>query len=279
MGDVRARQRYEWSAASQGWAAADEDFAEPSPVTQALIELGKISAGNSVLDVACGTGDPAFAIARVVGRGGRVVGLDITPSMIAAADALARTRRAENVEFRAIADERSIGVAAGTFDAVTCRYGLMYMPDPVAAARTWRHAIRPGGRIAVSTWASLPFVNFVLSIVARHASVPDRVLGRPGIFALSTPALLSDVLRSAGYTSVEVRTLNVPSFEELPAEAWWDMMARTAGPLVTVLKALPPSTYAQVRRDGIRALEERHPGGAVAERGDALLAAGTNENG
>lgn len=274
MDDARIRQREEWSAAAKGWAAAEEDLSEDSPVTQRLIELANITTGNSVLDMACGSGDPAFAIARVVGPRGRVVGLDITPDMVAAAAALARDLGIANVEFRTIDDELSTGVESGVFDAVTCRFGLMYMPDPQAAARAWRDALRPGGRVAVSTWASLPLVDFVLGIVSRNASIARRD-ARENIFALSTEAALVDVLRVAGYTNVEVAALSVPSFEELPAAQWWDMMARTAGPLVTVLNELPPATYAKVRRDGIDALRERHPSGIVRERGDALLAAGT----
>ncbi|MBV8343765.1 MAG: class I SAM-dependent methyltransferase [Candidatus Eremiobacteraeota bacterium] len=232
-----------------------------------------------MLDMACGSGDPAFAIARVVGARGRVVGLDITPEMIAGAGALARQLGVANVEFHTVHDELAIDPEAGSFDAVTCRFGLMYMPDPRAAARAWRRALRPGGRIAVSTWAALPLVDFVLDIVARHAPVPSFNPRVPGIFALSTPTTLTGVLRDAGYTDVEVRELNVPSFEGLPPEQWWDMMARTAGPLVTVLNALPQATYAEVRRDGIQALQKRYPSGTVAERGDAILAGGCNPDG
>ncbi|MFZ0030690.1 MAG: methyltransferase domain-containing protein [Candidatus Cybelea sp.] len=277
MDDIRARQREEWSAAAKGWAAGGEDFSEISLVTQQLIELANITAGNAVLDVACGSGDPAFAIAKVVGPRGRVVGLDITPDMIGGATALARHFSITNVEFRTINNELATNTASDLFDAVTCRFGLMYMPDPRAATRAWRGALRSGGRIAVSTWASLPLIGFVLDLVARHAPVPVLNPEGPGIFALSTPAILADVLQAAGYTNIDVRTLNVPSFAELPPEEWWDMMACTAGPLVTVLNALPPETYAKVRQDGIRALRERHPSGIVMERGDALLAAGTNE--
>ncbi|MFY9666049.1 MAG: methyltransferase domain-containing protein [Candidatus Cybelea sp.] len=277
MDDVRARQREEWSAAAEGWAAGEEDLSETSAVTQRLIELASITAGSSVLDVACGSGDPALAIAKVVGPRGRVVGLDITPDMIGSANAIARDFGITNVEFRTIDSELSIGTESELFDAVTCRFGLMYMPDPVAAAGAWRGSLRSAGRVAVSTWSSLPLIDFVLDVVGRHAPVPVSNPEGPGIFALSTPAILADVLRAAGYTKIEVRALNVPSFAELPSEEWWDMMARTAGPLVTVLNALPPATYAEVRQDGLRALRERHPSGIVMERGDALIAAGTNE--
>jgi SAM-dependent methyltransferase len=278
MDDVRARQRDEWGAAAKGWAAGQEDLSETSPVTRQLIELANITAGNSVLDEACGSGDPAFAIAKVVGPRGRVIGLDISPDMIGCAIALARNFGITNVEFRTMNSELLAETPSELFDAVTCRFGLMYMPDPRAATRAWRGLLRSGGRIAVSTWASLPLIGFVLDIVARHAPVPVSNPEDPGIFALSTPAVVADVLRAAGYTNIGVRALNVPSFAELPPEAWWDMMARSAGPLVTVLNALPAAIYAKVRLDGVRALRERHPSGIVVERGDALLAVGTNEH-
>ena len=279
--DVRARARDEWHAAAQGWIADREALFEASPVTQRLIDMARISAGHRVLDIACGSGDPAFPIARVVGERGHVLGLDITSAMIDGARELARELGVRNVAFRAIHDELAVRdelavVEADDFDAVTCRYGLMYMPDPTAAARAWRRVLRPGGRIAVATWASLPLFDFVLGIVARHANVPQRDPAGPGIFALSNTAVLENVVRSAGYIDAEIVRLRTPSFEALPPQEWWDMMARSAGPLVSILASLPEATRSAVRADGIRALCERHPSGIVAEYGDALIATGVN---
>jgi SAM-dependent methyltransferase len=275
--DVRAEQRREWSAAAAGWAEDWKAIADTvSPATQRLIEVARIGEGDAVVDVACGTGDPAFAIARLVGESGSVVGLDVTRAMIDRADAIARELGVRNVEFRAIDDECELGVERGAFDAITCRYGLMYMPDPQAAARAWRAALRPGGRIAVCTWASLPLMPFVLGVAARHAPVPSLDPEAPGVLALSNKEKLRAVFPAGGYEDISVESLRTPVFEELPAEQWWDLMVRSAGPLVIFLASLSEATREAIRADGLRALRERHPSGVVAEFGDALVASAVN---
>jgi SAM-dependent methyltransferase len=275
--DVRERQRVEWSAAAAGWAEDREAISvTASPVTRRLIELAGIRKGDAVVDIACGTGDPAFAIARAVGESGRVVGLDLTPAMVERAGAIASEFGVGNVEFRAVDDELSLGVERGAFDAITCRYGLMYMPDPPAATRAWRPALRSGGRIAVSTWASLPLLPFVLGVAARHALVPSLDPEKPGVLALSTTAKLRAALVAGGYTDVRVELLRTPAFEELPPEQWWDLVVRSAGPLVMFFKSLSQETRAAIREDGLHSLRARHPSGVVAEFGDALLASGVN---
>jgi SAM-dependent methyltransferase len=274
---VRERQRAEWSAAAAGWAEDRKAIADTvSPVTLRLLEMTGIREGDAVVDVACGTGDPAFAISRLVGERGRVVGLDVTRAMIDRAAAIARELGVRNVEFRAIDDECRLGVEPGAFDAITCRHGLMYMPNPQAAARAWRGALRSGGRIAVSTWASLPLMPFVLEVAARHAPIPSLDPESPGVLALSNPEKLRAVFAAAGYADISVETLRTPVFEELPHEQWWDLMARSAGPLVIFLASLSETTRQAIRADGLRALRERHPSGIVAEFGDALLANAAN---
>jgi SAM-dependent methyltransferase len=275
--DVRARQREEWTAAAKGWAEDRVAIGETaSPVTLRLIELARIRIGDAVLDMACGAGDPTFAIARLVGESGRVVGLDVTRTMIEHADAAARELGVRNVEFRTIDDECDPAVELGAFDAVTCRHGLMYMPSPIAATRAWRSALRAGGCIAVSTWASLPLLQFVLDVIGRHAPIPESDPVGPGVHALQSPQALTAVLQGGGYEQITVETLRTPVFEGLEPEQWWDLMARSAGPLVILLASLPEETRQAIRADGLLALRRRHPSGIVAEFGDALLASGVN---
>lgn len=274
--EVRDRQRADWNAAAEGWVADREVIFETTPITQRLIDMAHISQGFSVLDMASGSGDPAFAVARIVGPRGRVLALDIAAAMIAAGRSLLRELELDNVEFRTIEDECAPALDAGTFDAITCRFGLMFMADPSAAARAWRPALRRGGRIAVSTWESMPFADFVREIIARHAPVREAPSRAPGILAVSDPAQLGDVLRAAGFSDITVAKQRTAVFGEHPPEAWWDSMAQSAGPFVRLLGTLPDATRAAIRADGIRALYERHPSGVVVEYGDALVAAAVN---
>ena len=273
--EARAEQRAVWTSA-RGWIDGASIDDETSVVTDRLLAHARICDGDAVLDVACGAGDPAFAIARLVGPRGRVIAVDITPAMTDAARALARQAGLTNVEFRSIDSEMDLPVEGLVFDAVTARYGLMYMPDPAGAVRAWRATLRPGGRVAVSTWMSLPIIDFVLDTVREHATVREPRPNDPGIFALADAEVLARTLRAAGLRDVDVERVPTQSFEELPAHEWWDMMARTAGPLVRVLESLPKHTRDAIRADGIRALGLRHPNGIVAERGIALVASGVN---
>jgi SAM-dependent methyltransferase len=214
---ARLAQRTVWAAAARGWIEDREALlAGMTPVTARLIELAAIAPGQAVLDIASGSGDPAFSIASVVGPAGRVDGFDLVPEMVAGAQAIARARATENVTFRAVASELDIGGADITYDAITCRFGLMFMPDPAAALRTWRSSLRPGGRIALSTWAEFPVLRVVRDVVARRAPVPDVDPSAPGILALPTPDRLRAVLEQAGYEDVAVETLELPLFDDLP---------------------------------------------------------------
>jgi hypothetical protein len=95
------------------------------------------------------------------------------------------------------------------------------------------------------------------------------------VLALPSEDALGGVLRGAGYDDVAIERVDVLINEGAAPEAWWDFMARTAGPIVAILASLSDETRAAVRADGIRALEERHPSGRVAEGGTALVAAAT----
>ena len=275
--ETRDRQRAQWSAAAEGWLDDREDIRSATqPVTEALIAGARIRAGNAVLNVACGGGDPALPIAEVVGPGGRVVAVDIVPAMVDGARALAEESGLANLTFRTIDDECDPGVEPGTFDAVTCRFGLMFMADPVRAARAWRAALKPGGRIAVSTWETFAAIPFVLEIVGRHATLPPLDRDAPGIFAISSREKLTGILRDAGFTEIGIEGVRSTILGSAPPEVWWDVMTRSAGPIVMLMRSLPEATRDAIRTDGVRALHERHPSGIVEEVGDALVGAATN---
>ncbi len=275
--ETRERQRTQWSAAAEGWLGDLEDIRGAThPVTEALIAGTRVRAGDAVLDIACGGGDPALTIARIVGDRGRVVGVDIVAAMVDGARAAAQREGLHNVEFRTIDDECDPGVEPGSFDAVTCRFGLMFMADPVAAARAWRQALKAGGRVAVSTWEAFAAIPFVFEIAGRHATLPPFDPAAPGILAIPSRDKLAQILRDAGFADVSVDAVKTSVFGLATPENWWDVMARSAGPVVILMRSLPQATRDAIRADGIEALHERHPSGTVDEVGIALVASATN---
>jgi SAM-dependent methyltransferase len=277
---IREQQRAEWNSAAPGWRQrAAEMRGVPGPFVEEMLRLARIAPGHHVLDLASGLGDPAVHIARRVAPGGTVLGLDLTAAMVEGARAEAAEQGLGNVKFRQIASERELGVEAAVFDAATCRHGLMYMPDPAGALAAIRAALKPGGRVAVSTtgwpernvWLWLTF-----TIVRRHIALPPLDLDVPGPYALSSPEKLRALLEGAGFTEVEVEAQEYMTPESPSPNAWWEGVTTRTAPIMVALADASDATRQAIRADAIRTLTEMFPSGPIALSGIALLAGGTN---
>lgn len=118
--------------------------------SERMLDLAALAPGMRALDVATGRGEPAARAAARVAPGGHVVGIDANAEAIA----VGRTSAPANLELR-------VGDAAvpvdGPFDAVLCRWGLPFFPDPVAALRAMRGALAPDGRVVLAVWVTVPW--------------------------------------------------------------------------------------------------------------------------
>ncbi len=275
---VRHQQREEWSAAAPGWQTRRAEVSQPTiPITERLLAMAGITSGQRVLDLACGNGDPSFTIAKRVGPHGYVVGLDITEPMVRSAQAWAKEHGLTNVEYRVVSNELEPGVPDASFDAATCRHGLMYMPEPVATLRTLYQALKPGGRVAISTWGPperCPFFSLAMQIVMRHIELPSPDPGAPGPFALPTPEILTAILEAAGFTNVEVVAFETSVLEAESPAAYWDLLCEVAGPLVPLMASLPTEARQALRDDAIKTYGVLSQDGPVKLGGEYLVAAG-----
>ena len=127
---------------AEGW---DERFGADLPAYQQAVDLLALRAGDVVLDVGTGTGRALPALAGAVGPGGRVLGLDLTPDMLAAARKAGRDTLATLV----IADARRLPVADASADAVFAAGLVNHLPDPAAGLAELARVTRPGGRLAI----------------------------------------------------------------------------------------------------------------------------------
>src|SRR5690348_15047298 len=101
LDEIKKRQRAQWDASAPGWKKWERKFIHNlQPLTDMLIRNAGIKPGYSVLDLACGTGEPALSIAKIVGPSGRVVGVDIASAMINVAKERMAAQGLKNVTFQ-----------------------------------------------------------------------------------------------------------------------------------------------------------------------------------
>ncbi len=172
----------------------------------ALLARADLRPGQSLLDLACGTGIVARKAAPFVGTDGRVVALDLRPGMLAAARSLPQPQgaRIEWVE----GDAQATGLPDAAFDRVTCQAGLQFFPDRLLALKEARRLLRPGGLLAVMVWQDLERQGLLHAM----AEAEYRNLKPLGVswddfnqpFSLGDPDELTALLEQAGFDEVVV---------------------------------------------------------------------------
>jgi SAM-dependent methyltransferase len=198
----RRIQRYGWDLAAGSYESLWQ--AQLSPAQAALLELASLSQGESVLDIACGTGLVTFDAAAAVGPDGRIVGTDISGAMVDAARERASQRGASNVEFRRM-DAEELAFPDRSFDAVLCALGLMYVPRPEVAAQEMRRVVRPGGRVVAAVWGKRTACGWAPIFPITDAEVRSDVC--PLFFSLGEEEALPRLFADAGFERVEQRRI------------------------------------------------------------------------
>ena len=276
--DIKSLQHANWSAISAGWRKHDDLITNgTAPATERMLDVAGIGVGMRLLDLASGTGEPALTAARRVGPDGFVLATDLVEDMLAFAREKAARDSLGHVEFRCC-DAETLEVEESSFDALTCRWGIMFMPDPTVALARARAALRPGGRAAVATWSAPeknPFAALPLSVVQRHANVPAPPPDAPGIFAFADPERLKAVMEQAGFTEITVEEVHVPMMEVDSGAAYWQVMRDLAGPIVALIEQLPPETQTKVAEEIGEAAEALRDGDTVRVSGVSWVAGGT----
>jgi ubiquinone/menaquinone biosynthesis C-methylase UbiE len=170
------------------------------PFAEQLVARLAPNRGDSVIDVACGTGIVARVAREQLGPETRIVGVDVAPAMLAVARTVDTT-----IEWRQ-GNATSLPVGATEqFTVLTCHQGLQFMPDKPAAIREMRRVLAPGGRVAIATWCSLgdtPGVRELNAVVERHVGRIDD-----SRHSFGDANALKQLLVEAGFGDVHVGTL------------------------------------------------------------------------
>lgn len=274
MEDYR-RASYEiWQVMAAGWDRERSWMWEASrAVSENLLEaLGPLP-GQTILELAAGTGETGFAAARAIGPEGRVISTDFAPEMVAAARRESERLGLANVEHREMDAER-MELDDNSVDGVLCRWGYMLMADPAAALAETRRVLRDGGRLSLSVWGAAernPWASLPAKALMEHTGAPPPSPEAPGIFAMADPERVRSLLRDAGFGEPRLEEVEVSWRFERFAD-YWRYATEMAGGIAMVLQAMP-----EADREAVRSLVERSAGdfqvnGALELPGVALNA-------
>jgi len=198
----------------------------------ALLDVLSLSPGETVLDVACGTGVTTRRAKEKVGPEGQVDGLDINAAMLTSARELA-----DVLDIRWFdCDVTDTRLPPGHYDVVMSQHGYHYFPDKPAALREVRRLLAPGGRIAFSIWdGHSPYTDAVCAAVAQHISPDVAMKQRAQRETPSAEALVAQV-RDAGFSKVTVQRQEL--MIDVPAAAEFVPLHLASMPIASAFAAL-----------------------------------------
>jgi ubiquinone/menaquinone biosynthesis C-methylase UbiE len=190
-------QRYGWDRAASTYEQSWQRQLEPAQ--DLLMEMAALRSGETVLDIACGTGLVTFRAAGAVGPDGAVTGTDISDGMIEECTRIAQERGVRNATFRRMAAEQ-MDFPDASFDAVLCGLGMMYVVDFAQSIREMFRVTRPGGRAVSAVWGRRDRCGWseIFEIVQRR--VQSEVC--PLFFQLGTGDLQKILFEQAAFTGV-----------------------------------------------------------------------------
>lgn len=269
---IREQQRKSWNTFSPGWKKWDDLFMDfLKPMGDEIIRQINPESDELILDVAAGTGEPGLTIASMM-KNGHVVITDLAEDMLVIAEENAKQRGIKNIETVAC-DVCELPFGDNTFDAISCRFGFMFFPDMLLAAKEMTRVLKPGGRMATSVW-NVPEKNFwitaTMGTINKNMELPAPVPGAPGMFRCAKEGLMADIFMQAGLKNVSVT--EVPAKMNCgTADVYWNVMTEVAAPIVAALSNADEALKNKIKKEVIKNINEKYPGGNIKVDASALV--------
>lgn len=199
-----------WDEEAAGWIEHEDSYVRSVVDLWPLFLSGvELTADDRVLDLGCGTGAKTRTLAESVPQGS-VVGIDLSPVMVAHAQEGAARAGLTNIEFVA-GDAQVFPFDDYVFDVVISSFGSMFYVDPVAAFANVRGGLRPGARLALLTWRRMAENAWLVAFrnaLALGRDLPTPPSGAPGPFGLAEPEHVRRVLSDAGFANIALEPLD-----------------------------------------------------------------------
>lgn len=232
----------DWSRVAAGF---DLWLPQLAPVGETLLDALGARPGEHILDVACGTGEPALTLARR-NPDLRVTAVDAAGPMVEVAAAKAAREGLRNVTLRTLAAE-ALDFPDASFDRIVCRFGVMLFADPLAGARQCLRVLRPGGVFAFAVWGRPEMMrNCLWAYEAFLGRVPpERNAPLHQVTSLGSPALVKDLAARAGFAAVAVEAhefeIRFAAFDD-----YWSMV-ENSGVMAAQYEVMDPALRPVVR--------------------------------
>ena len=263
-----------WSRTAPFWDQHREILRELfGPVSEALIKEAEVVPGCAVLDVATGSGEPALRVAEVVGPAGTVAGVDPAAGMIEAARRVAAQRSHSNLRF-GVAGADSLPFPNDSFDAVLCRFGVMFFPSPIDGVREMLRVLKPGKKVALAVWHyrdSNPFHCSLARIVDRFAPEPSLPPDAPDAFRFALPGKLRDIVAEAGARDVAERLFRFSITAPLSGEEFWNLRCDMSDKLRQRLAALSGEVLKELKHQALGAFRIYETATGVSSPAEVLI--------
>ena len=247
---ISDEQKGTWNRVAYSWKKWDEftmNFLRP--MGDAIIKALDIKTNDVVLDIASGTGEPAFSIAAIAKRG-KVHVTDLSEEMLAIAQAYAHERDINNIEFK-VADVSDLPFNDNFFDKISCRMGFMFFPDMQLAANEMFRVCKNGGKMAVSVWSAAEYNDWSTTItkaLSKHIEIPRPPANAPGMFRCAAPGLMEQLFEDAGFKNVNEETIS-GTIDFGTAENYWLNRTEMSEPVLDLLRKAGEETVRKIKAD------------------------------
>ena len=260
------QQRQDWNRVAPAWEKWDHQLDQNlSFINHRLIGDARLSAGQRVLDLGCGTGYPAILAAQAVGGHGSVIALDLSEGMLAIARRKAKEAGLSNIQFQA-EDATTLPFDSASFDAIISRFCLMFLPEIPKAVAEVARVLKSGGYIAAAVWSTPdknPFIRIPIDVIKRFIEVPAPAPDQPGIFRLAKPKDLLGIMESAGLHGVADEEVAGESLFET-AEEYLANIKELAAPLQPLFARLTPAQREEAEAGIKQAVNLYQQGGRIS---------------
>jgi ubiquinone/menaquinone biosynthesis C-methylase UbiE len=239
-------ERAGWTQNASGYDARAGQMT--TTIIDPMLAAVEAGAGVRLLDVCCG---PGYAAGAAAARGAAAVGVDIAQAMVDEA-----RRRFPEAEFRE-GDAENLGVADASFDAVTCGFGLLHLPDARRAIAEAFRVLRPEGRYAFAVWCrpeKALLLDLALKAITAHADMDVPLPKAPAMFEFSDPEVAGRVLEETGFRDVAVEEVPI-MFQGRSPEDVFDWFDKSTVRTMAVFRHQAPAVQEHIRAailDGAR---------------------------